>query len=358
MTKFSRKIDHWFAHSDDSLDLHDRLPSGNYTIKFNPSLGFFLEKIESFKPLQKIYGNLPDRSKRILQTYFDRPYQTGVLLSGEKGSGKTLLARQISISAYERDIPTIIINESFTGEAFMEFLTSINQPTIILFDEFEKVYSERNAQQSILTLLDGVFPSKKLFIMTVNESHRLDTNMINRPGRIFYSIKYDGLDEAFIIEYVNDILVNKNNASGIFKIISLFRSFNFDMLKALVEEMNRYDETAAQALQLLNISPEYDSTVYSVSVATPDGLVIDGQDRLAHMSPNEWSNPLATEEIGVQFVHPLLKDNDGDSEWISTIFTLNDIVETNSRGIVYKNPENYTMTLTKQKPRSYDWRSL
>ena len=38
---------------------------------------------------------------------------------------------------------------------------------------------------------------------------------------------------------------------------AIFEAFNFDMLQALVEEMNRYGESADQALEFLNVKPEF-----------------------------------------------------------------------------------------------------
>jgi len=62
-------------------------------------------------------------------------------LVGEKGSGKTLLAKYISIAAAkERGIPTIVINHPFHGDEFNLFMQSIQEPVIVLMDEFEKIH--------------------------------------------------------------------------------------------------------------------------------------------------------------------------------------------------------------------------
>ena len=70
-------------------------------------------------------------------------------------------------------------------------MQDIEQPCIILFDEFEKVYDDQD-QEKALTLLDGVFPSRKLFIMTVNNKWRVNEHMRNRPGRIYYMLDFAG----------------------------------------------------------------------------------------------------------------------------------------------------------------------
>ena len=164
----------------------------------------------------------------------DRDASTGVMLTGEKGSGKTLLAKNVSFEAAKQGIPTIIINAAWCGDAFNSLIQSIEQPAIILFDEFEKVY-DKDDQQQILTLLDGVFPSKKLFVLTCNDKWRVDVHMRNRPGRIYYMLDFAGLDHDFIRDYCADNLKAQEHTEAVCKISSLFDEFNFDMLKALID---------------------------------------------------------------------------------------------------------------------------
>ena len=85
---------------------------------------------------------------------------------------------------------------------------------MVLFDEFEKVY-DSDEQEEMLTLLDGVFPSKKLFVLTCNDKWRVNQHMRNRPGRIFYMLDFTGLDEDFVVEYCHDNLKNLANIDGV-----------------------------------------------------------------------------------------------------------------------------------------------
>ena len=185
MTYFIRNGNNFNVAAENSVDIRPKLPVGNYIIKQDPYENLYLQLVDDFKPIKKTYGSIVKDTQRIISTYHDRDTSTGVLLTGEKGSGKTLLAKNLSIALAAEDIPTIIINNAWTGDKFNKFLQDIEQECMILFDEFEKVYDSEN-QEVILTLLDGVFPSRKLFVLTCNDKWRIDSHMRNRPGRIFY----------------------------------------------------------------------------------------------------------------------------------------------------------------------------
>lgn len=189
MTHFLKNGTTWRVSSKEAMNIHDVLPAGNYTVGVDPLGNFYLDQIEDFELPAKFYGNTLRYSDRIINTFWDRPAQTGVLLNGEKGSGKTLLAKNISVQLAKQGVPTIVINRDYTGDGFFKLLQDITQPCVVLFDEFEKVYDKED-QEQILTLLDGVFASKKLYILTVNDKWRVNDHMRNRPGRLFYMLDF------------------------------------------------------------------------------------------------------------------------------------------------------------------------
>jgi len=275
-----------------NLDLHDKLPPGTYTVNYDSCRSeYFLEIIDDFALNGKIYGDVAKTSDRILRTFMERQRSTGVLLVGEKGSGKTLLAQYMSIAAAkENGIPTIVVNQPWHGDEFNLFIQSISQPTIIFFDEFEKVYrnDHENQQEKMLTLFDGVYSSQKLFLLTCNDKSRLNDHLLNRPGRIYYMLEYGGLEPDFITEYCEDNLLQKEHISSVCAISALFSSFNFDMLKAMVEDMNRYGESPSEVLKYLNVRPDVSRPEnYSVK------LIVGGNNTLKEGLQNSWSgNPL------------------------------------------------------------------
>lgn len=375
MSHFFRNGNTFRVADDKAIEVHEFLPAGNYIVKMDPFENFFLEEVEQFKPIKKVYGDALKNADRILNTFASREMSTGVLLNGEKGSGKTLLAKTLSIEAGNKGIPTIIINTDWHGDKFNKLIQDINQPAIIMFDEFEKVYGEET-QEAVLTLMDGVFPTKKLFVLTCNDKWRINSHMRNRPGRLYYMIDYKGLDHAFIVEYCQDNLNAKQYIEKICTIASMFDQFNFDMLKALVEEMNRYDESPADALRILNAKPEFDSgSKYSVEV-TFEG------EKITELRRDEWKGNPLNDDVCFSFffkskkTKPVVKgtkgkikstlalavtiddDEDGD-RWIDLTFKPNDLYQVfpQEGRYIFRNSQAEAV-LTKKVETFYDWRAL
>ena len=344
MAYFLKSGNTFRVSSKEAMDLHEKLPAGNYTIAQDMMGNFYLEQIDDFEIPAKMYGNTLRHTDRIINTFWERPQQTGVLLNGEKGSGKTLLAKNLSTELAKQGVPTIVINRDWKGDAFFKLMQDIDQPCVVLFDEFEKVY-DREDQEQILTLLDGVFGSKKLYVLTCNDKYRIDSHMRNRPGRIFYLLDFNGLDAAFIREYCEDRLNNKQYIDQICGLTSLFNQFNFDMLKALVEEMNRYNESPSEALEMLNAKIEYDDG------AKFDIKLIDNGVEVEDVSPSQWrGNPLAVAGINVEYD---TDPNDDDAEYKDLRFTPEHLINLNTqegRFIFESKGARLIMTRAKEKP--------
>ena len=347
MSYFLKSGNSFRVSTKEALDLHEELPTGNYTVKFNEMAGYFyLEKIEDFTAPSRIYGNCVRHTDRIINTFMSRPATTGVMLTGEKGSGKTLLSKNVSIELAKQDIPTIVINTPFKGDTFNQFLQSIEQPCVILFDEFEKVY-DREDQEEILTLLDGVFPSKKLFMLTCNDKYRVDIHMRNRPGRIFYMIDFKGLDAQFITEYCKENLEEKQHIPTIVSIAGLFSQFNFDMLKALVEEMNRYGDSPQEALELLNAKPEFDKgSKFEISVVHGGKEVKDHTDHFE-------GNPLKADGIGIGFE---TDPEDEDNGYVYKVFNADTLVKLDAQqGVFVFEDKDTKVTLTRVIDKTFSY---
>lgn len=369
MAHFFRNGNMFRVADDKAVEVHEKLPAGNYIVKMDPFENFFLQEVDSYSQVKKLYGNTTRYAERIMNTFLDREHSTGVLLNGEKGSGKTLLAKTLSINGAEIGIPTITINNAWVGDDFSKLIQDIEQPAILLFDEFEKVYDEK-AQEYILTLLDGVFPTKKLFVLTCNDKWRINTHMRNRPGRLFYMLDFHGLEPDFIREYCEDNLNAKEHIEKIINIASLFDQFNFDMLKAMCEEMNRYGDTPTDVVKMLNVKPEYGGDVkYDVE------LIYNGK-KVERMHPSVWKGNPLSEEVRLGFHYSSgkptasvpeqptllasedeLDEEDGYVEKQFTTAHLYQVLPQEGK-FMYRDEKGNHLTLTRKVEHFYDWRAF
>ena len=278
------------------LQFYDDLPVNNYVVDFDKSSDrFILNSVDQFKLPEKIYGNVNGKQvERVLNTFEDRALSTGVLFSGVKGAGKTLLAKSIAVEGVKRGYPVVIVNKDWHGDKFNAFIQRIDRPAIVFFDEFEKIY-DWSSQRKMLTLLDGVFPTKKLFLFTTNREKDILEFLRNRPGRIYYNFKFDVLTFDFVREYCQDALINKEHIEDIVKYVEIFPYFNFDMMVSVVEEMNRYGETLNEVLDILNIQPEMDGKdTYKLYVEFEnEQYILD--DKYEDYDPNSFSYHIYTE---------------------------------------------------------------
>lgn len=240
--------------SDGALNVHDKLPVGTYRVATSPQGEIFLDSIANFKLGNKIYGSHDKMKNRIINTFLSREGSTGILLSGLKGTGKTLLTKDISISLREQGISSVVVDAPIPTTALSVFLQQIAEPVVIIFDEFEKLYSEKDDQEGLLGLLDGIYGAKRMFIIGVNEKDKINSYFLHRPGRIFYNIEYKALGKDIVEDYANDNLINKAHVRDILMISTIIHDFSFDVLKALVEECNRYNESPFESIKYLNIS--------------------------------------------------------------------------------------------------------
>jgi len=260
----------------------ETIPAGTYTVEFNPQNGqYYLLKSTPFTRPAKVYGEMASRNNKVINTYLAREGKnTGVLLSGTKGAGKTQLAKDVSLALGEMGIPTIIIQNCYTDGSFINFIKAIEDKALILFDEFEKVYAEREHQEAILTLLDGTGSYNKLYILTSN-NRNVSEFLRNRPSRIFYHFEYKKLAKQVMVELLNDKLVNKAYIPQFETLWEVAETISFDMIQCLIEELNRYPtQTFTETFRELNVEVEArEGNSFVVSEFTIDGKEVKFDDK-------------------------------------------------------------------------------
>lgn len=341
-TVYQKSGSRYFVQNKANYVIEENLPPKVFVLKYdNQAMRFFLEEGESFSIPQKLYGDVTKFSDRILNTFNSRSQTTGVLLTGEKGSGKTILAKKVCVDAMAAGCPVILVNDEYDDTEFVMFLQSIQQPCVLFFDEFEKVFSLSSnvrSQNALLTLLDGVFSSKKLILMTSNDSTKISPQMLNRPSRIFYMKKYTGLDENFVREYCADNLKYNHHLDELVTATSMYAEFNFDMLQGMVEEINRYDESPLELIDILNIKPQncHNSAEYNLKFYKDGNLVDTGTDYRHY-----YINPMEIE----RYDFPLPS---GDSDY-TVSFSNKDLISFSGGQLIFSNSEGYTVEITRPK---------
>lgn len=267
---------------NDTVRTFDELPPKTYAVKFAKMSGFYLEEYTSITVNEeKIYGEQLEKVRKVIATYqrFDR--NLGVILSGDKGIGKSLFARLLSVHAVKNGIPVLIIERYIPGIA--SYLADIDQRVMLLFDEFDKTFGEiqppdgtQEPQTEMLGLFDGLSQGKKLFVITCNEIHHLNDCIINRPGRFHYHFRFDYPSEDEIRSYLMDKLEEKHY-NEIDMIVEFSRKvdLNYDCLRAIALEINSGERfnTAIQDLNILNLAQEE----YDLAMHFQNGRVIGAQ---------------------------------------------------------------------------------
>lgn len=260
----------------DALKTYNKLPNGTYEVCFQKMMGFFLTIHNELEVKEeKIYGSSPVKVEKVLKGFEAVNRNFGVILSGRKGIGKSLFARLLANRAKDYNLPVIIVSDYVPGIA--DFLASIEQEVIVLFDEFEKTFASRdnyNPQEEMLSLFDGIDNGKKLFIVTCNDVHKLNTYLINRPGRFHYHFTLSNPNPEEIREYMVDKLKPEYH-HYIKKLIgfSMNVDLTYDVLRAIAFELNMgysFEET----LMDLNISKE-DTPKYNIYVEMEDGTIFE-----------------------------------------------------------------------------------
>ena len=248
------------------------LPVGSYEVCFNKMSGFYLiSRNDLAVNEEKVYGNHQQRVDKILRAFHDVNRNFGVILSGQKGVGKSLFARVLASEALKKNIPLIVVTGYVPG--ISNFISSIDQEIIVLFDEFEKTFGateKGDPQEEMLSLFDGIDDGKKLFVITCNEVNRLNNYLLNRPGRFHYHFSLTNPSPQEVREYMTDKLLPQYQ-DKIDQVVSfsMGADVTYDYLRAIAFELN-HGYTFEETLMDLNISKEK-SLFFTIIAEFEDG---------------------------------------------------------------------------------------
>ena len=228
------------------------VPVGIYNIGLSMS-GWYLEKYaDKFTFDYKMYGLQTEFCEHVLKTYKHTTGNFGIMLTGTKGTGKTVTAKTL---ANDFNLPVIIVKDmGDANQNMIEFLGGFNFDCVLFFDEFEKNFSEKDS--TILQIMDGVYssPYRKIFLLTTNEM-TINENMVGRPSRIRYVKKFGNLDLKTVENYLDDELKVPEARQELIDLIDTLTISTIDILKTIVNEVNIHGiDGLMKAKEFFNVS--------------------------------------------------------------------------------------------------------
>lgn len=266
------------------FEIVEKLPANYFQLDWDDLGNIFLTESNKLMLPEKIYDFSSQNRKLIINSFLMGNKNMGVLLSGEKGTGKSIDAK---LFCEEIDAPKILITKPIPKKIdFVQFLNNIKQSYVLFVDEFEKSFKINefedeeqsvHEQNSFLQLLDGLNNEfKKFFLFAANL--RVSEYLINRPSRIKYLIRYKGIKEENAIFVINELLHDKSLTEDLLKNLDL-HSLTIDILVSIIGEININKTPYSSFKDIFNYSSHESSfIIYQKRNETDDYTIIENQE--------------------------------------------------------------------------------
>lgn len=292
---------------------------------------------------KKVYGNTNKDVIRYWNRFVKASSSIGVMLTGDSGSGKTLVGDLLSNLGIRNGLAVIMITEIKVDENVLKFLSALDD-CIVFFDEFTKNVGY-DMQQKMLTLMTDKSHGKKLFVLTENERSSISRFIVNRPGRAYYAKDYQRIDVSVILDYIADFKVTDQFRKELLERYKTTTVFSFDHLIALVTEHLDYPhETIDELLEYLNVDLFTRPLGYKIKKIIKDSE----PDKEVEFSPMEiivkefdtgrpyWLN-VSGAKTNIKIYNKLITNIENDIVTIKTVGYTITMEKTNNDEIVYNN---------------------
>ena len=235
-----------------------KLEPAVYYIKKLQDGSYGLEKVsDNFKLPNRIYGDNKKLAVRVWDNYVlnskaGSSTGDGILLTGSSGTGKTLIGKIISNIAIANNMPVIVVTDIAVTIDVINFIAK-QKDVVVFFDEFSKNVDNK-LQDTSLTMFSDDLDSRKLFILTENDSNTVSRFIRDRPGRIKYHLDFERVSDKVVLEYCEEFKVSNKMFKDIMSKHIKSIHFSFDHLQAIVDEHIKHPEDELDYLiEILNV---------------------------------------------------------------------------------------------------------
>lgn len=238
---------------------YDLINGKVYNLKWDRYNGMsYFEEDGSLSLPTKVYTTKSDDIfiKRV-NTYFQKTSKlsTGVMLSGIKGTGKTVMAKVI---AKNSNLPIIVVDEEYPTGRINDFFRKFETPVTIIFDEVDKHWDT----EDLLGWLDGVQTNaKKLVLFTCNNENKVNDYLKDRCSRVRYIRHFEANDNTrFLREILRDKGIAKDKIEDTYTfIVDNFGLLSIDNILSFIDEKLLFPELSDEEIfNDMNISPKKD----------------------------------------------------------------------------------------------------
>lgn len=241
------KVGERIVNKPTGLD-YDLVNGKVYNLKWDRYNGMsYFEEDGSLSLPSKVYTTKSDDIfiKRV-NTYFQKTSKlsTGVMLSGIKGTGKTVMAKVI---AKNSNLPIIVVDEDYPTGRINDFFRKFETPVTIIFDEVDKHWDT----EDLLGWLDGVQTNaKKLVLFTCNNEDRVNDYLKDRCSRVRYIRHFEANDNArFLREILRDKGIAEDNIENTYTfIVNNFGLLSIDNILSFIDEKLLFPELSNEEI--------------------------------------------------------------------------------------------------------------
>lgn len=242
-----------------------------YNLKADMFGNSFLEEDGNLNLGFKIYNSTEDERfmDRVLNYYnHTNKLTTGVMLAGLKGSGKTVMAKQL---AKRSGLPIIVVDSGYNARYLNGFFTQFKAEVCVIFDEFEKNWRSDH----LLDFLDGVQETaKKLVLFTCNSMSNTSEFLKDRCSRIRYRRFFNAMDNTrFLKELIADNGIEDKNDELYNFIINHLEILSIDNILSFLEEKKICPE-----LENIDIAADMNLTLKNVEAISKGKKIATGID--------------------------------------------------------------------------------